>query len=40
MLLAREKEEKEAELEELKEQSSNIPKPPRGKRRYIDYLIS
>ncbi len=39
MLLEKEKEEKDVQLEELKLQSNEIPQPPRGKRRYIDYLI-
>jgi hypothetical protein len=39
MLLEKEKEDKDNELEELKAQSQTIPKPPKGKRRYVDYLI-
>lgn len=39
MLLEKEKEDKDFELEELKVQSQTIPKPPTGKRRYVDYLI-
>jgi len=39
MLLEKEKEDKDLELEELKVQSQSIPKPPKGKRRYVDYLI-
>jgi hypothetical protein len=39
MLQEKEKEDKDIELEELKVQSQSIPKPPKGKRRYVDYLI-
>ena len=39
IMLEREKEEKDLEMEELKAQSQAIPKPPTGKRRYVDYLI-
>jgi hypothetical protein len=35
----KEKEEKNIEIEELKMQSNEIPQPPKGKRRYIDYLL-
>jgi hypothetical protein len=39
MMQEKEKEEKNIEIEELKLQSNEIPQPPKGKRRYIDYLL-